>query len=88
MQPRIFEVIWAIGAIALGSVAVFGTDWYVSHTIKWANWLYEKTKFPFYKLQAQETGKSYVRISFKLIGLVMIVLGVTLLLGAWHTGPQ
>lgn len=88
MQPRIFEIVWAIAAIGLGGIGVFGTDWYIAHTKKWALWFYEKTKFPFYKMQAEQIEKPYMRILSKIIGFAFIVLGFTLLLGMWHTGPQ
>ena len=85
---RLFEILWSIAAIGLGGSGFLCTDWYIDHTIRWANWFYEKTKFPLYKLQAKEMAKPYMRLNIKLIGLAFVVLGILLLLGKVHSGSQ
>lgn len=77
----VFNLIWSIGAIGLGLVGIFYTDWYVNHTIRWSKVLYGKTKFPLYKLQMEETNKPYMRATIKAIGFVFLVLGIMSLLG-------
>lgn len=86
ISTKIFEIIWAVGAILLGGSTLLFTDWYVGHIIKWSLKFFNKTKISFYKLQAEEMKKPYMKILSKIIGFLFLLLGVTLLLGGWHIG--
>jgi hypothetical protein len=81
---ELFDIVWAIGAITLGFIGVFFTDAYVAHTKKWAMIFYSKTKFPFYKLQAEHIGKPYMRFLAKLIGIAFVLLGFSTLIDLWQ----
>lgn len=83
---RVFEIIWAIGAIGLGGGIFWFTEWFVKNVVRWDSWLYKKTQLSFYRLQGQEMIKPYMKVFTKVVGLVFVILGITLLLGKWHTG--
>jgi len=78
---KIFDVFLSIATIGVGVIGLFFTDWYTAYTIRWDEKLYEKTKLSFYKLQAKEMGRPYMKILIKLISLSFIILGILALLG-------
>jgi hypothetical protein len=80
----LFDLVWSIVAITLGFIGVFFTNWYVAHTKKWAMVFYLKTKFPFYKLQAEHIEKPYMRFFAKLIGAAFMLLGFSTLFDLWQ----
>jgi uncharacterized membrane protein YuzA (DUF378 family) len=72
------EVIWAIAAIGFGLLGIFFQAWYIDRL----------TRIPLFKWQEQEMNKPYTRATITLLSILFVILGVTLLLGMWHVGPQ
>ena len=88
VSDEVFNLIWSLGAIALGTIGVFYTDWYIKHSQRWLEFFSEKTGITLYRWQAKQIGKPYMAVFVKVIGGAFIVLGLTLLLGFWHPGPE
>jgi hypothetical protein len=79
-----FENIYNIGAaiiaIYVGIVGVFFNKWGTELNARGFEWMYKKTNFSIFKLQAEGTRKLSMRIFLFVIGIAALIFGILTLL--------
>ena len=74
------NVLWSLVAIGMGSFIAIYTNRFIADCKRYFEWLYRKTGFPLFKLQADSTQKPYMRVFYRFFGIMFAVIGATLLL--------
>ncbi|MEO5646269.1 MAG: hypothetical protein ABIO57_04195 [Candidatus Paceibacterota bacterium] len=76
----ISNIIGAIIALYVGIVGVFFNKWGTEFNACGFEWMYRKTKWSVFKLQAEGTRSLPMRIFIFIIGTAALIIGVTTLL--------
>lgn len=85
---RIYEIVWSLLAVYGGIQLLFFRERFIARNSQAFLKMYERTKFPLFKRQAEGMKQPYMNILGLFLGIVFLVLGVLLLLGRWHIGRQ
>jgi hypothetical protein len=75
-----YEILWSVLAIGMGGFIAIYTDKFVSDCKRYFEWLYRKTGFPLFKLQAEGVQKPHIWVFYRSFGIMFAIIGVTLLL--------
>jgi hypothetical protein len=77
---NIWNIIIAIVAIYVGIVGIFFNKWGTNLNARGFEWMYKKTNFSIFKLQAEGTRRLSMRIFMFILGIVALIFGVYTLL--------
>jgi len=77
---NIYNIIGSIIAIYVGIVGVFFNRWGTELNARGFEWMYKKTNFSVFKLQAEGTRKLPMRVFMFILGIIAFVFGIFTLL--------
>jgi uncharacterized membrane protein YkgB len=75
-----YYIFWSLIAIGVGLFGSLFTSKFVSNNARFFNFFYKKTRLILFKKQAEEMVKPYMYVFSKVLGIIFVILGITILL--------
>jgi hypothetical protein len=77
---KVYEIVWAACALVIGPLAAFGTDYFIKGNVGLCRYLFDKSGLPVFKHYADNMDSASVRITARIVGGVLIVVGIKMFL--------
>ena len=77
---RVYNIIGSLIAIYVGIVGVFFNKWGIEFNARGFEWMYKKTNFFVFKLQAEGMRKPFMKVFLFIIGITALILGIITLI--------
>jgi hypothetical protein len=77
---KVYQIIWAVCALVIGPLAAFGTDYFIKGNVGLCRYLFDRSGISVFKHYADNMDRASVRITARIVGVVLIVIGIKMFL--------